>query len=72
MPESTQKREREHDKQYVESVERHKKDAEYYKGLHDELKDNVRVLLERQQEYDKFMKTMMAERQSQGESLPTA
>lgn len=51
------------------NAERHEKDARYYKTQLDDLRGNVRVLLERQTEYDKLIWTLMSKRQSQGESL---
>ncbi|KAF5458195.1 hypothetical protein F2P56_022249 [Juglans regia] len=68
IPESIQKQDSERDKQYVEVV----KEAAYYKNEVAELRGDVRVLLERQQEYDKLINMLMSERQSRGDSLPIA
>ncbi|KAF5465272.1 hypothetical protein F2P56_015294 [Juglans regia] len=46
---------------HQEDVARHEKDAQYYKSQLDELRGDVKVLLERQREYDKLMTTLMSE-----------
>lgn len=49
-------------------MERHEKDVEYYKSQLDILRGDVRVLLQKQAKYDKFMSSYMSKRQSQVES----
>ncbi|KAF5476077.1 hypothetical protein F2P56_007820 [Juglans regia] len=64
----TKKKDCECQKYHAEEVERHKKEAEYYKSEFEELRASVRVLLERQTEYDKTLDSLVNTIQSQGES----
>ncbi|KAF5481746.1 hypothetical protein F2P56_002375 [Juglans regia] len=67
IPTSTRQQDREREKRHAEEVERYKKDAEYYKTQFEELRGDVRVLIERQREYDKTLYNLMSG-MSQGES----
>ncbi|KAF5447812.1 hypothetical protein F2P56_033333 [Juglans regia] len=69
IPESTRQRDREREKEYLASVEEHKKDADHYKTQLDEMRGEMRVLLERQNEIDKKLRSFFANFPSHGESL---
>ncbi|XP_041001451.1 uncharacterized protein LOC121247164 [Juglans microcarpa x Juglans regia] len=68
IPESTKQAESERWTEYAAAVERHKKEADSYKSQLEELRGDVRLLLERQLEYEKFINSYISERQSHGES----
>ncbi|XP_040997679.1 uncharacterized protein LOC121243625 [Juglans microcarpa x Juglans regia] len=67
IPTSTRQQDREQEKRHDEEVERYKKDVEYYKTQFEELRGDVRVLIERQREYEKTLYSLMSG-MSQGES----
>ncbi|XP_041020840.1 uncharacterized protein LOC121262408 [Juglans microcarpa x Juglans regia] len=52
----------------TEFAERDEKEAAYYKALHDNLRANVMLVMEKQVKYDKFMERYELERQTLGES----
>lgn len=49
-------------------MERHRKDVDYYKSQLEDLRGDVRVLLDRQFQTDKLLKRLTSERQSHRES----
>ncbi|XP_035539745.1 uncharacterized protein LOC118344058 [Juglans regia] len=52
----------------TERAERSEKETAHYKTLHDDLRANVMLLMEKQDKYDKFLERYELERQTQGES----
>ncbi|KAF5475855.1 hypothetical protein F2P56_007617 [Juglans regia] len=68
MPKSSKDNTEEWITKLAAAAEKHEKDTQYYKSLLDELRGDVRVLLEKQAKYDNFFSTYMSKRQSHGES----
>ncbi|XP_040998229.1 uncharacterized protein LOC121244254 [Juglans microcarpa x Juglans regia] len=67
IPTSTRQQVREREKRPAEEEEIYKKDPEYYKTQFEKLRGDVRVLLQRQHEYEKTLYSLMSG-MSQGES----